>query len=173
MKMTITTWSLEMHTFDELRPSRQVNSDFHIIRVEQPYPAFNKFLYSEVGKDWFWIDKLSWSHDQWHKYVDRPELETWVGYLHGAPAGYYELEKQPGTQIELVYFGILPPYYGQGLGGILLTHAIIRAWSMKPKRVWVHTCSHDHPAALQNYLARGFVLYNETVEEKELPEKSA
>ena len=27
--------------------------------------------------------------------------------------------------------------------------------SHNPKRVWVHTCTLDHPNALRNYIARG------------------
>lgn len=168
--MKITTWHLEMLSPDSLRPSQKVCDEFNIVRVQRPFPEFNRFLYTQVGKNWYWIDKLSWSDEQWEQYVNRPELETWIGYMQGTPAGYYELEKQPGANVELIYFGILPLYIGLGLGGILLTHAITRAWQMGARRVWVHTCSHDHPAALQNYLARGFVLFNETTEEKEMPE---
>jgi GNAT superfamily N-acetyltransferase len=61
----------------------------------------------------------------------------------------------------LSYFGLLPPFLGQGIGGALLTAAIERAWAMDARRVWVHTCTLDHPAALRNYQARGFRLYDE------------
>jgi hypothetical protein len=30
---------------------------------------------------------------------------------------------------------------------------------MEPSRVWVHTCTLDHPASLANYQARGLVPY--------------
>jgi len=33
------------------------------------------------------------------------------------------------------------------------------AWSLRPRRVWLHTCTLDHPHALANYMARGFVPY--------------
>jgi hypothetical protein len=31
--------------------------------------------------------------------------------------------------------------------------------SPAPSRVWVHTCTLDHPGALANYQARGFAIY--------------
>jgi hypothetical protein len=60
--------------------------------------------------------------------------------------------------VEIAYFGLMPSGIGQGLGRALLTRAVDAAWSLKPQpsRVWLHTCTLDHPAALANYLARGF-----------------
>ena len=43
----------------------------------------------------------------------------------------------------------------------LLTAAVQRAWAINARRVWVHTWSLDHPAALRNYLARGFAVFRE------------
>ena len=85
---------------------------------------------------------------------------TFVGYYDGTPVGYYELMPE-GDNVELAYFGLLPEFVGKGLGGALLTSAINEAWALEPKRVWVHTCSLDHPSALANYRARGFKLFKE------------
>jgi hypothetical protein len=41
----------------------------------------------------------------------------------------------------------------------LLTVALETALAQRPGRVWVHTCSRDHPAALANYQARGMRVY--------------
>ena len=43
----------------------------------------------------------------------------------------------------------------------MLTDAIDRAWVFGTQRVWLHTCTLDHPAALGNYLARGFKVFKE------------
>ena len=61
-------------------------------RAEVPCPELNRFLYASVGSDWWWYDRLDWSRAKWLAYLDRPELETWVAYLSGTPAGYFELE---------------------------------------------------------------------------------
>jgi GNAT superfamily N-acetyltransferase len=143
------------------------------VRVEQaqiPCPELNRFLYTAVGGDWYWIDRLGWSYTEWLAYLDRPELETWVATVVGTPVGYYELERQPERDVEIAYFGLLPQFIGQGLGGYLLTCAVRRAWEMRAGRVWVHTCTLDGPAALANYQARGFQVFKEEAAEIELPE---
>ena len=33
------------------------------------------------------------------------------------------------------------------------------AWAGGARRVWLHTCSFDHPFAIQNYLDRGFTVF--------------
>ena len=52
----------------------------------------------------------------------------------------------------------------------LLEDAIARAWVGGGKRVWLHTCTLDHPKALSNYLARGFEVFKEEDLEDEVPD---
>jgi GNAT superfamily N-acetyltransferase len=61
--------------------------------------------------------------------------------------------------VQLAYFGLLPEFLGRRLGGWFLSESIARAWEWNARRVWVHTCSLDHPAALANYEARGMTVY--------------
>jgi len=103
-------------------------------------------------------------------YLDRPELETWVAYVSGSPAGYFELERQAENNVELASFGLMPGFVGMGLGGALLTAAIARAWDMGAARVWVHTCDLDHPHALANYQARGFAVFRTEQAWEDLPD---
>jgi ribosomal protein S18 acetylase RimI-like enzyme len=169
---TVTTHYLEMTDPRALRPKAFGRGDLLIRRAETPCPELNRFLYTAVGGDWYWIDRLPWTYRQWLDYVSRPELQTWVAYLAGTPAGYFELEAQADANVEIAYFGLLPQFLGQGLGGPLLTAAVERAWAMGAARVWLHTCTLDHPTALANYQARGFRIYKTEVEHKELPPRS-
>lgn len=154
----VTITYLEMKARSEFVPPRQTGPRFDLVRVEIPSPEFNRFFYVTVGAAYHWRDRLVWSDDDWWAHVNRAELETWVAYVSGAPAGYFELERQNGD-IQLAYFGLLPAFVGQGLGGPLLAAAINRAWDAGASRVWVHTCTLDHPNALANYEARGFKVY--------------
>jgi GNAT superfamily N-acetyltransferase len=172
MKAIVTTSYLEMADQSKLRPSRPCGLDFRVQKAEIPCPELNRFLYTSVGGDWYWIDRLAWSYERWLSYLDRPELETWIGYVAGTPAGYYELEKQAGSNVEIAYFGLLPQFIGRGVGGELLTRAVECAWLMQAVRVWLHTCTLDGPAALANYQARGFTLYRKEVNEVNLPEEA-
>ncbi len=135
-------------------------------------PELNRFFYTAIGGDWYWLERLAWTYAEWLKYLARPELHTWIVTVEGIPAGYFELEKQPGDDVEIVYFGLLPAFVEAGIGGWALTQAIERAWEMGARRVWVHTCDLDHPRALANYLARGFTVFKTETKHEDLPERS-
>ena len=166
----VTTWYLEQLDPALLRRSRVPEPAPVIVRAEIPSPALNRYLYTSVGGAWHWIDRLSWTWDRWMQWLARPELQTWVMYVAGTPVGYVELEKQAGDDLEIAYFGVAPPFIGRKLGGHLLSVGLERAWEMGARRVWVHTCSLDHPAALANYQARGMTLYREEIVLKEVGE---
>ena len=168
----VTTSYLEMTSPDQLRPARSARGGLALVRVDPPLPELNRFFYTAVGGDWFWLDRLAWTYRAWLDYLNRPELETWVLSADGLPAGYFELEHQPGDDVEVVYFGLLPRFVGQGLGGHLLTAAVERAWQRGAKRVWLHTCNLDHPVALAHYRARGFRLYRQDRHVEALPPRS-
>ena len=128
------------------------------VRLE-PVPnlsiGFFRFLYAEVGKQFFWRDRLTWSDQQIIEYLKGP-VWFWVLYHGGAPAGYFELKRHEDGSVEIAYFGLMPHAIGNGFGKYLLSQAIEQAWALGTERVWLHTCTLDHPAALPNYLKRGF-----------------
>ena len=155
----VITYYLEMKSASSLKDKRASNGlKIHECEIKQF--QFNRFLYQLVGEDWEWVDRLSWSDEQWKAYAENENLRTWVAYHKGSPAGYYELQKQNGGDVEIAHFGLAPKFIGQGFGGYLLSQAIKSAWKWKgTRRVWVHTCTLDHPSALQNYKARGMEVY--------------
>jgi GNAT superfamily N-acetyltransferase len=167
MLFRVTTWYLEMTAPGDLRPKRSPRGDLALVKVDVPTPELNRFFYTAVGGSWYWIDRLPWTYERWMEHLDRPEVETWIFSAAGLPTGYFELEWQSGD-VEVAYFGLLPRWTGQGLGGHLLTAAAERAWQWGARRVWLHTCSLDHPAALAHYQARGFRLYREETKEQDL-----
>lgn len=66
--------------------------------------------------------------------------------------------------IELAYFGLIPAFIGQRLGPYLLDVAIRAAWAREPSRVWLHTCTLDHPRALATYDRAGFRVFERKIE---------
>jgi GNAT superfamily N-acetyltransferase len=155
---TVTTTFLEMRDRAQLRPKTSDEPRFRILEASVRQWELNRFLYALVGSPWGWRDKLTWTDERWKAYAESQTLRTFVGYWDGAPAGYFELSSA-ADGVEIAYFGLAPRFIGKGLGGPLLTRAIEEAWSLNPPRVWVHTCTLDHPAALQNYLARGMAVF--------------
>jgi ribosomal protein S18 acetylase RimI-like enzyme len=167
----VTTYYLEILDPRNLRPKRSPRTDVALVGITPPMPELNRFFYATAGASWYWTDRLPWTYQQWLDYLDRPALETWMLTIAGVPAGYFELESQPEGNVEIVYFGLLPYFVGGGLGGHLLTAAIERGFATGARRVWVHTCTLDHPQALANYQARGMVLYKEETEIKDGAER--
>ncbi|MDH3640995.1 MAG: GNAT family N-acetyltransferase [Gammaproteobacteria bacterium] len=172
MRTLVTTHHLELTEPGQLKPAKPSSAAYQLVQAEVPSPELNRFLYASVGADWCWYERLSWPYQRWLDYLNRPEVVTWVAYVQGTPAGYFELESQDGGSEEIAYFGLLPGFIGKGLGGALLTDAINTAWARGARRVWLHTCSLDHPSALDNYQARGFRVFDTVQDYEELPDES-
>lgn len=128
----------------------------HVERLVRCPPELYRQLYAEVGRQWSWFERLWWTDEELVAHLARPEVAIRVLHLNGAPAGYYELVAHQDRSVEIGYFGLMPHAIGQGLGRWLLGEAIAEAWGSDPDRVWLHTCTLDHPAALPNYLKAGF-----------------
>ena len=160
---------LEMTDPSQLIAKKLDIEGLEIRRAEMPLPELNRFLYTAVGGDWYWIDRLGWTYQQWAEWVERPDMHTWVAYINGTPVGYFELDKQ-GGEVELAQFGLVSTAIGSGLGAHLLTASIERAWDMDASRMWLHTCALDHPGAIYNYQARGFKIYDSGTYKQDIPE---
>ena len=171
MRQLVITHSLEINSTDDVRRGRASRVAYELKRVELPCPELNRFLYASVGARWAWHQRLSWTYQQWLDFLDREAVGTWVAYVRGTPAGYFELERQDDGSVEIAYFGLMPQFIGQGMGGALLADAIDAAWAFGARRVWLHTCSLDHPSALANYQARGFRVFKTVEEHEELPDQ--
>lgn len=156
---SIDVFYLEMTHPNQLKGKSAVDGlDIRYCEIKQ-WPV-NKFLYQYVGEPYVWTDKLGDTDEQWKAYVEDPNLHTWIAYYKGAIAGYFEMQQQAGGNVELVYFGLTPEFVGKGMGGYILTYALEQAWGLPhTQRVWLHTCTLDHPSAKHNYEARGFVHY--------------
>jgi ribosomal protein S18 acetylase RimI-like enzyme len=163
MVIEVTRTYLEMRSPNELRPAPVPAPEPRIERLAQCSPDMFRFLYAEVGRAFRWTDRLSWSDEQVQRYLSDPRTSIWLMSWENSPAGYFELREQEDGSVEIAYFGLLPAFIGRGWGKYLLTQAVLAAWRLSPTRVWLHTCTLDHPAALPNYLKRGFQVVREEV----------
>jgi len=155
-RVEVTRTYLEMTDAAALRPAACPDPRARIERVEGCPASFFRYLYAEVGRRYHWVDHLGWTDDELRARLADPAVSLHLVTVAGAPAGYFELERHRDGSVEIAYFGLLPEFLGRGLGKWLLTEAVRTAWSCGPDRVWLHTCTLDDPAALPNYLARGF-----------------
>ena len=109
-----------------------------------------------MGRAFHWTDRLAWSDETIQHHLDDPGVSIWRLSDGDTAAGYFELRGHQDGSVEIAYFGLLPAFIGRGWGKYLLTQATKAAWEVNPSRVWLHTCTLDHPSALPNYLKRGF-----------------
>ena len=145
-------------------PSRVVPAPLDgltVRHVPAPSVKFYRDLYDAVGKNYDWYSRRIMTDDALAALIQNPLDEMHVLEVHGAAAGFAELDRRRPGEIELVQFGLTPPLVGRGLGKWFLQWTINKAWSYAPQRFWLHTCSLDHPAALPNYVNSGFVRFRE------------
>jgi GNAT superfamily N-acetyltransferase len=152
----VTRTYLEMTSPSDLVASKTEAPGVRIEQARGCPPSFFRYLYAEVGRKYHWVDRLPWTEEQVKARLADPHVSLHVLHVDGSPAGYFELERHRDGSCEVAYFGLLPEFLGRGLGKHLLTVAAETAWTGGATRVWLHTCTLDDPAALPNYVARGF-----------------
>lgn len=157
-RVTATRTYLEITQRDALRGGLLNDATVRVERVDDCPPELWRSLYTEVGRQYHWTDRLPWTDDDIRAYLRDPAVSLWLLTVDASPAGYFELRRN-GTDTEIAYFGLRPAFTGRGLGAHLLTEAVQRAWAAGATRVWLHTSTLDHPAALPNYLKRGFTVF--------------
>ena len=160
MKTEVQRNYLEINSLKNLFPSEKPKDFCQIQLVNPPDFQLNKFFYKQIGKNYRWIDRLSWSDRKWIKYVTSPNINTYILKYKNELVGYFEqIIHSRESNCEIAYLGILQEYFGNRYGGFLLTEAIKKSFCNNINRVWVHTCSLDHKNALANYIARGMRIY--------------
>ena len=150
---------LELKDLKNLK-ANSVNKTKLIVEKIKPDFQLNKFFYKQVGKKYRWIDRLSWPDGKWIEYISNKNLETYVISISDDLVGFFELLHNPQLkETEISYFGLLEEYIGKGIGGYALSEAIKKSFDKDINRVWLHTCTLDHPNALKNYIARGMTVF--------------
>ena len=148
---------LEINSINELKAKRTLSDDFTLSEAEKSKFDLNKFFYKQIGKKHQWVDRLIWQDKNWIEYVSNKNLKTFILQKNNDFVGYFELLFNK-NECEIAYFGILEEFIGKGYGGFLLSEAI-RIGFKNANRIWVHTCSLDHPNAIENYKSRGMKVF--------------
>jgi GNAT superfamily N-acetyltransferase len=156
--------SLEMKRRPPVRPMPP--SPLQLVRWPAPSLESYRALFRRVGAPWLWFSRLVLD-DAALSAIIHDEQVTIYAVLDraGIEIGLLELDFRTAAQCEIAFFGFIPELAGKGHGRWLMQHALMLAWRSGITRVWVHTCSLDHPSALGFYRAQGFVPYAFAVEQ--------
>jgi GNAT superfamily N-acetyltransferase len=142
------------------RPAPPAPPGVEIRRLERPTVEQYRFLYNAVGGPYQWTDRNHMADGDLLRIIRDEQVEIHVLHLDEKLAGYCELDRRRPDEVELAYFGLFPEHVGRGLGRWFLAWTLDRAWAGRPRRVWLHTCDQDHPAAIPCYLKAGFTVYD-------------
>jgi GNAT superfamily N-acetyltransferase len=125
--------------------------------LREPYLA----LYGRVGEPLGWDLRLSMSAADLDRLLASEALHLYVlRDVRNSALGFCEFDRTAFPQIELTNFGLVPEAQGRGLGPWLLATALQGEWRTNPDRIWLHTDTWDHPAALRIYERAGFKVFD-------------
>ncbi|HET7815218.1 MAG TPA: GNAT family N-acetyltransferase [Candidatus Baltobacteraceae bacterium] len=162
-KLASVVTCLEMRSPAPQRPER-AGSSFTIERVVAPDAEWYRALFRRVGAEYLWASRLVLNDEQLLGIVRDENVRVYRVLAGSDEAGLLELDFRTPHECELVFFGVADPYVGSGAGRVMMNFALREAWSQPIERFWVHTCTLDHPRAIDFYIRSGFVPYKRQVE---------
>ena len=155
--------TLEMRSRPPLRPLPA--SPLRLVAWREPDAAKYRTLFKRVGAPWLWFSRLVMDDARLVAIIHDPGVSIFAAVdPAGVEVGMVELDHRQAGSCEISYFALVPELAGQGLGRWLMAEALARAWRPGVVRVWLHTCTLDHPSALGFYRAQGFEAVSRTLE---------
>jgi len=155
--------SLEMRERPKPRPLPA--SPLRLIHWREPTPDGYRTLFRRVGAPWLWFSRLLLSDDALLAIIRDPRVDIYaVADRAGVEIGMLELDFRETGECEIGFFGLVPELTGKGHGNWLMAQALALGWRRDVKRMWVHTCTLDHPGALGFYRRNGFIPFARAVE---------
>ena len=121
-------------------------------------------LYRRIGQDFLWVSRALMGDASLAEWLNRPTTLVQFLMKNGAPIGLVELDNAAPGECEIVSFGLVPEEVGLGSGHWLMQQVLAGAAASGATRVWLHTCTFDHPAAIPFYLRHGFRAYKSAIE---------
>jgi GNAT superfamily N-acetyltransferase len=162
-KLAAVVTSLEMTARPALRPEPAPVA-WSLRHERAPTAAWYRDLFARMGRDWLWFSRLGMDEAELTAIVTDPKVEIHVLEFEGRDEGYVELDFRQEGECEVAFFAVGRELQGRGAGRWLMNRGLERAWSRPIGRLWVHTCTLDHPGALAFYQRSGFVPYRRQVE---------
>lgn len=135
-----------------------------LVRVAQPDLVESRALFRRIGENWLWFSRLRKTDAELAATLHDPLYEVYHLRQRSGVIGLLELDFRVPNEAEIAFFGLTPDTTGTGVGRWLMTQTLARAWRAGISRVWVHTCTGDHPAALPFYIRMGFKPFKREIE---------
>lgn len=150
-------------------PATEAHPRFGIRTVPQPTVDWFRGLYRRIGEQWLWFSALVMPEARLAAYIASPGVEIITATHDGRDIGLAEIDFSVPGDAEIVTFGVVPEAIGTGAANYLMTQTLARAFRPDVRRVWLHTCTFDHPAAVRFYLRAGFRAWKFAIEVSDDP----
>lgn len=155
--------SLEMR--ERPRPRPLPASPLRLTHWREPRLDGYRTLFQRVGAPWLWFSRLMLSDEALLAILRDPGVAVYAALDRGGvEIGMLELDFRVAGECEIGFFGLVPELTGKGHGDWLMAQALALGWRKDVQRMWVHTCTLDHPGALGFYRRNGFTPFARAVE---------
>lgn len=154
---------LEM-TAPPSRPAGEPPAGFRLELQSPPDPHEYRQVFRAVGEQWLWFSRLKMGDEELRSALERPGVSVLLLKSGSTHCGMLELDESGWPDVEVVFLGVTPGLVGRGAGSWMLRHGLESAWSRGARRIWLHTCTLDHPGALGFYVKQGFRPYRRAIE---------
>ena len=154
---------LEMFAPTPPRPER-AGDTLTLARWERPPLDEYRAIFRRVGAPYLWFSRLELDDDGLAAIIHDPDSEIYVAREGTNVVGWFELDFHEPGECELRFFGLVPEAIGSGTGRWLMNRVLERAWARPIKRFWLHTCTLDHPDAVEFYRRSGFRPFRREIE---------
>jgi GNAT superfamily N-acetyltransferase len=161
-KIAAVVTHLEMTKRPALPPDQ--SGAWTLRKINTPDLDWFRDLYRRVGEEWLWFSRARMSDAELAAIIQSPLVEVHALVQDGRDEGLLELDFRESGQCELAFHGVTASLIGSGAGSFLMNRALELAWSRPVERVWVHTCTFDHPSALAFYQHAGFRPFRRQIE---------
>ncbi len=171
----VKTWYLQMFNFPKgatgeyIIENTKLPQGVAFCEVKNIPLDYYQFLYKKIGDKWGWTHHLLMPDAELANFIQSKNCVIYILYIEGVPGGFVEFDVKE-KDVEMLYLGLAPEFIGKGFGRLLLCSAIKIAWESNPERLWLHTCEHDHHAAIEAYKKAGFEIFKEEIIEELYPE---
>jgi GNAT superfamily N-acetyltransferase len=139
---------------------------FTLARWTRPDPARYLALYRKVGENWLWFSRTAMGEAALAAIIHDPRVEVFALVRGEEEIGLLELDFRDPDSAEIAYFGVVESFEGTSAARFMMGEGLARVWSRRPapRRLFVHTCTLDHPRAVAFYQRSGFTPYKRAVE---------
>jgi GNAT superfamily N-acetyltransferase len=150
---------LEMTRKPQAAAPRGFPPSHKLVPFERPDVSSYRALFRKVGEDWLWSSRLTMPEEALQSLLNDPQVEVFTLREGDKAVGLVELDFREAGECELAFFGLMPEAIGRGLGRSMMEAALALAWARPIGRLWLHTCTFDHPSAPVFYIRSGFRPY--------------